>query len=117
MGDGDNIVKITPGGEKSTFASGLGGSFGLAFDAAGILFVASQAYGTIIKYTPDGQHTIFASGLGNPQGLAFQGNVAVVPEPSSIVLLAFGIIALLFFVRRRKADEQNDLCIAHPNPI
>ena len=35
-----HIYKITPDGVPSTFASGLNGPLGLAFDSAGNLFVA-----------------------------------------------------------------------------
>jgi sugar lactone lactonase YvrE len=72
-----NIFKIAPDGVRSTFASGLDGPAGLAFDAAGNLFVASFL-GNIYKFTPDGGRTTFASGL-NAAGLAFDaaGNLFV----------------------------------------
>src|ERR1017187_836293 len=65
-----NIYEYTPGGAKSTFASGLSSPEGLAFNRAGDLFV-SEGYTSIIKITPSGAQSTFASGLNNPVGLAF----------------------------------------------
>ena len=71
-----NICEFTPGGTRSTFASGLNEPFGLAFDSAGNLFVAD---GNIYKFTPGGTRSTFASGLDYPHGLAFDsaGNLFV----------------------------------------
>lgn len=68
------IVEITPDGVQKTFVSGLQ-SAGLAFNAAGDLFVADHlgALGTpnpILEIAPDGTESTFASGL-LPVGLAF----------------------------------------------
>ena len=74
-----NIYKFTPDGVQSTFASGLSGLRGLAFDSAGNLFVSDSTAGlggsingTIYKFTPDGVRTTFASGseLNTTTGLA-----------------------------------------------
>src|SRR5437868_3403592 len=46
-----NIYKFTPGGTRSTFASGLNGPKGLAFDSEGNLFVDDNS-GNIHKFTP-----------------------------------------------------------------
>ena len=79
-----NIVKFTPDGRWSTFASGLVHPFGLAFDNAGNLFVADvqsdQTSGLIVKLGGDGSRSTFASGLTYPLGLAFDssGNLFVV---------------------------------------
>lgn len=69
------ILKFTPGGTKSTFASGLDHPGALAFDRAGNLFVSggSGQPGNIVKITPSGQVTVFASGLSIPGALAFDG--------------------------------------------
>src|SRR5205085_12076596 len=64
------IFKFTPAGTKSTFASGLSLSEGLAFDRFGNLFEADGGSGTIFKFTPAGTKTTFASGLRTPAGLA-----------------------------------------------
>jgi hypothetical protein len=66
----DGILKFTPRGVKSTFASGLPNPRGLVFDSAGKLFVAQiplSASGDILKFTPHGVLTVFASGIGVSQ--------------------------------------------------
>ena len=78
-----NIYKVTPTGLVSTFASGLDGPEGLAFDGEGNL-LASFFRGNIYKFTPSGVRTTFASGLNDPRGLAFDsaGNLYVADEGS-----------------------------------
>ena len=68
------IFKFTPAGTTSTFASGLNGPYGLAFDGSGNLFAADYNSGAIFKFTPDGTKSTFASGLSNPTGLAFDSS-------------------------------------------
>src|SRR5438874_1475108 len=68
------IFKFTPAGTTSTFASGLSGPFGLAFDGSGNLFEADYNSGTIFKFTPAGTKSTFASGLSNPAGVAFDSS-------------------------------------------
>src|SRR5262245_14641048 len=68
---GGKILKFTWDGVRSTFASGLSGPYGLAFDSTGNLFVADS--GSIIRYTPDGVRSTFATGLVFPIDLAFGG--------------------------------------------
>ena len=48
---------------RSTFASGLYGPYGLAFNSAGNLFVADYGSGNIYEFTPGGVRSTFASGL------------------------------------------------------
>ena len=71
----DTILKFTPSAVKSTFATGLTGPRGLAFDASGNLFVAENINfpdGDILEFAPGGgASTVFASGLGRPQYLTF----------------------------------------------
>ena len=80
----DNIYEFTPGGIRSTFASGLNQPFGLAFDSAGNLFAADQFSGNIYEFTPGGTRSTFASGLNDPAGLAFDsaGNLFAADEGS-----------------------------------
>ena len=94
-----NIYEFTPGGARSTFASGLYEPQLLAFNSAGDLFEADYS-GNIYEFTPSGAGSAFASGLNGPIGLAFQGETLPVPEPSVLGLLAVGVTALL--VRRRR---------------
>lgn len=77
--EGGNIYEFTPGGVRSTFASGFNNPFGLAFDRAGNLFVANLYGNSISEITPGGATSIFASGLNNPTDLAFDsaGNLFV----------------------------------------
>ena len=65
-----NIMKFTPDGHCSTFASRLVHPFGLAFDGGGTLFVADVQSdgksGLILKFGRDGTRSTFASGLDTP---------------------------------------------------
>ena len=75
------IVKITPGGVQSTFATLSGNLFGedVAFDSSGNLFVIAQDQNdpnqasTIYKFTPRGVQSTFGSMPGQGFGLAFDG--------------------------------------------
>lgn len=70
-----NLYKITPAGLVSTIPLGANYSYGLAFDAAGDLYVATYANGKILKYDPDtgAQSVFFQLPVSNffPHGLAF----------------------------------------------
>jgi sugar lactone lactonase YvrE len=71
----DKILKFTPDGEESDFATGFTEPRGLAFNRGGNLFVANRSFeppGEILKFTPNGVETVFASGIDGPQFLAFQ---------------------------------------------
>ena len=68
------ILRFTPDGTKSIFASGLNGPYSLAFDSSGNLFEADYSSGTIFKFTPAGTKTTFASGLNGPIGLTFDSS-------------------------------------------
>ena len=70
----NTILKFTPDGTKSTFASGLNRPFGLAFDGSSILFEGDAGSNTIFEITPDGTKSTFASGLSGPVGLAFDSS-------------------------------------------
>ena len=70
----NTIFKFTPDGTESTFASGLNGPFGLAFDSSGNVFEGDFGSNTIFKFTPDGTKSTFASGLSGPIGLAFDSS-------------------------------------------
>lgn len=71
---GKQILKYTPDGTKSVFASGLDSAGQLAFDRAGNLFVTESSQpGAILKFAPDGTKSTFASGLSLPGWPAFDG--------------------------------------------
>jgi len=71
QGSGNTILKISPNGVGSVFASnGVFGPGGLAFDRAGNLYVGN-GNGIIDKFTPDGVGSIFATlPARSVQGLA-----------------------------------------------
>jgi hypothetical protein len=92
-GPNDGVLKFTPNGMQSTFATGLTNyPRGLAFDRAGNLFVAEvgenpdpnvPAPGDILKFTPDGVGTVFAQNIvpgGNNSGPEFLA-VQLLPTP------------------------------------
>ena len=65
------IFKFSPSGARTTFATGLNGPEGMAFDRNGNFFVTDTGTGRIFKYAPNGARIIFASGLNGPAALAF----------------------------------------------
>ena len=69
------ILEYTPSGVQSTFATGLSGPRGLAFDSSGNLFVAESNTapdGDILEFAPGGgTPTVFVPGLNLPQFLTF----------------------------------------------
>jgi DNA-binding beta-propeller fold protein YncE len=66
------ILKFTPGGAVSTFATGLYYPEYLAFDSAGNLYASTG--NSIDEITPSGTVSTFATGLDSPNGLAFDGS-------------------------------------------
>jgi DNA-binding beta-propeller fold protein YncE len=94
----DSILKYTPGGSSSTFASGFNDPYGLTFDPAGNLYEANSGNGTIYKIMPDGTSSLLVTGLTGSTYLTF-----MVPEPSTCTLLGFGL-GLMSFLRRRRKD-------------
>jgi glucose/arabinose dehydrogenase len=78
---GGRIVKITPSGTQTTFASGIGDGDlrGLAFDAFGNLFVAdlavapnkAQPISNVFKITPAGLVSVFTRALNAAQSAEF----------------------------------------------
>jgi sugar lactone lactonase YvrE len=84
----NNILKITPAGQQSTFATGLNIPGGLAFDRSGNLFSSNTGTGTVFEFTPDGTQSTFASALSGPTGLAFDGggNLFVAETDSGSIL-------------------------------
>src|SRR5207249_3431088 len=83
----NTIFKFTPAGVKSTFATGLGGPFGLAVDGFGNVFEANFNNGMIFKFTPAGVKSTFASGLNGPIAFAFDasGNLFAADAVANII--------------------------------
>jgi len=95
VGSGTDIVKITPGGSTTTFASKSSVTFEgqLAFDASGNLFAASQWDSLVYKITTGGVISTYLSGFALlPEAVAFDtaGNLFISlydsndPTPSDV---------------------------------
>src|SRR5207245_867366 len=67
-----SILKFTPDGKKSTFASGVS-PYKMAVDGAGNLFVTVNVSTSILKFPPDGKKSTFATGISYPGDLVFDG--------------------------------------------
>lgn len=72
--NGANVIKITPEGDVSNFATGFAGASGNDFDNEGNLYQSNIGGNTVSKVTPDGTVSTFATGLRSPVGIAFDGN-------------------------------------------
>ena len=72
---GTEILKITPAGVVSVFASQVVNPSGMALDGQGNLYVSSDTNpGTVSKITGNGSVSVFATGLNRPDGLALGPN-------------------------------------------
>jgi len=83
---GDQILKFTPDGRESVFASGpnFSGTIGMAIDKDGDVFVGNingggADAGYVIRITPGGKQSVYASGISYPSGMAVDsdGNLFV----------------------------------------
>jgi sugar lactone lactonase YvrE len=66
---GQRVLRMTPDGEVSVFATGLGSGNDSGFDSRGNLYVADYRSSAVHKITPEGVMTTFASALDGPAGL------------------------------------------------
>lgn len=89
----DVIYSVDPHGSVDTFYRGLGRPQGLAFDAAGNLYVAASLAGKrgIVKITPDQKASLVVAGH-NLVGLAFtRTGGAVLTTTNSVYHLTWGV--------------------------
>jgi hypothetical protein len=97
----------------------ISGPSDVAINAANNIFVTNSGANNILEFTPDGAPVgsgifIPSGGVGGPQtptyllwdtgvtALGGPGVVALIPEPSSVVLLGLGGIAVAAYSRRRR---------------
>ncbi len=71
---GTDILKVSPDGDVSVYATGFSGPLGQAWDSQGNLYVSNWLSGDIRRVTPAGDLTVFATGFSGPSGLAFDPN-------------------------------------------
>lgn len=87
-----DIVKITPQGAQSIFASGLVTPFQMAFDQSGNLFVgciSSGAPAPLYKISPTGEQSVFfplSHGVSEPLGMAFDRNADLFVEAAGDII-------------------------------
>ncbi len=74
-----SVVRISPDGRGTPFVTGIMNATGLAFNAAGDLFVTSRAEGNVYRIDAAGESTVYAEGMGVATGAAFDsdGNLYV----------------------------------------
>ena len=74
-----SVVRISPDGRGTPFVTGILNATGLAFNAAGDLFVTSRAEGNVYRIDAAGESTVYAEGMGVATGAAFDsdGNLYV----------------------------------------
>ncbi len=85
-----NVVRFSPKGTGTVFASGLSGPSGLAISAKGDVYVASYDEDLVWRFTPAGDKTVFVSGLATPAGLSFdaRGRLLIANRRTNQILAA-----------------------------
>ena len=66
-----SIFRVTPGGTREPFASGIVNATSMVFGPDDQLYVSSRFEGAVYKVAADGQHEQIATDLGVACGLAF----------------------------------------------
>lgn len=99
----DAIHSITPEGVVNRFYRGLGRPQGMAFDAAGNLYVAASLSGHrgVVRITPEGKGELFVSGY-NIVGLAFT------PRRTMIVATNNSLVELFLEIEGQPLLKPND---------
>ncbi|HEV7404703.1 MAG TPA: PEP-CTERM sorting domain-containing protein [Chthoniobacteraceae bacterium] len=119
VGDGvaGNVTRITPGGAKSSFSTGLQAG-GLAVDAAGNVYVADRGNGDLKEYSQTGtlinSSTFPANPFSNPTGIAFdvQGQLYGHAPGAEIDRLDAAFHRSLFIKVPNASDPVGDIAIA-----
>lgn len=75
-------IQCARGYTATIYAEGLSSPDGLAFDPAGVLYVAEETAGRVSQIGPTGLLTPVITGLASPEGIAFDdtGNLYVVED-------------------------------------
>ncbi len=97
------VYEFTPGGVRSTFASGLSTFLiGIMVDGAGNVFVsqAPSPSADIIEFTPAGSKTTFTTQVSYPQGLALSYPPAGVSIGLCPMLLITGVVGTPITIQR-----------------
>ncbi len=86
----DQVYRINPAGEVSTFYRGLGRPQGLAFDVDGNLYVAASLAGHrgVVRITPRGEAEVVVSGQGIV-GIAFTAHRSMILATGSSLIELF----------------------------
>lgn len=79
-----NIYEFTPGGVQSTFASGLSGPTGLAFDSVGNLLVS--AGNNVYELTPNGARSTLNYGFSSLKAWPLTARVICVRPISAVAI-------------------------------
>ena len=72
-----SIFRVTPGGARETFASGIVNATSMAFGPDGLLYVSSRFEGAVYRVNGDGSYKQIVSDLGVACGLAFDDEGAL----------------------------------------
>lgn len=74
-----SVVRVSPDGRATPFATGILNATGLAFSPEGDLFVTSRALGTVYRVDGTGESTQYVEGMGVATGAVFDaaGNLFV----------------------------------------